>query len=68
MKKFFILPMIFISITTFSQTYQLKLTNPEKEKSTFIKQGDKVVSSGGYLINSAWILKNGAKSMPVMNM
>ena len=33
-----------------------------------IKQGDIVVSSGGYLLNSAYILKNGAKSMPGMNM
>jgi hypothetical protein len=43
MKKFFILFMTFISITACSQSHQLKLTNPEKEKSTFIKQGDKVL-------------------------
>lgn len=43
MKKIFILPVAFISITTFSQTHQLKLSNPEKGKSIFIKQGDKVL-------------------------
>jgi hypothetical protein len=43
MKKFFILFITFISITAYSQSHQLKLTNPEKEKSTFIKHGDKVL-------------------------
>ena len=43
MKKILILPVVFISITTFSQFHQLKLTNTEKGKSIFIKQGDKVL-------------------------
>ncbi len=43
MKKMFIPLLLLISITTFSQPNQLKLTNSEKGKSTFIKQGDKVL-------------------------
>ena len=33
-----------------------------------LKDGDKVVTSGSYLLNSAYTLKNGAGSMPGMEM
>ncbi|MEO7872810.1 MAG: hypothetical protein ABIT08_09490 [Bacteroidia bacterium] len=40
----------------------------EEEILKSINKGDRVVSYGGYLLNSAYILKNGAKSMPGMKM
>ena len=43
MKKFLLLTPVFTSAICFAQTQQLKLTNPEKKNTTFIKEGDKVL-------------------------
>jgi len=43
-------------------------TKSEVEVLHGIKEGEKIVSSGAYLINSAYILKNGANSMGGMKM
>ncbi len=43
MKKIFLLASVFTSAICFSQSQQLKLTNPEKKNTTFIKEGDKVL-------------------------
>lgn len=43
MKKIFTLLLILISIITYSQSKRLKLVNAEKGKTTFIKEGNKVL-------------------------
>ncbi len=43
MKQIFLLTQLFTFSFSFSQSHQLKLINPEKEKVTFIKEGDKVL-------------------------
>lgn len=43
MKKIFLLTPLFSSAICFSQSQQLQITNPEKEKPVFIQQGDKVL-------------------------
>lgn len=43
-------------------------TKTEVEVLHGISEGEKIVSSGAYLINSAYILKNGTNSMAGMNM
>jgi hypothetical protein len=43
MKKVFLLTPVFTSAICFSQSHQLKLTNPEKKNATFIKEGDKAL-------------------------
>ena len=54
--------------------YEIRMVKPgienkiEVEILSGIEEGDKVVSSGVYLLNSAFILKNGANSMGGMKM
>ena len=54
--------------------YESKMVETGIENKTFVEilsglnAGDKVVTSGSYLINSAYILQNGANSMPGMEM
>ena len=66
--------MISVWIETQPGMYESRMVETGIENKTQVeilsglKEGERVVSSGSYLLNSAYILKNGAGSMPGMDM